>query len=545
MKQNDGKKHNKKKNSIQVIAKRLSLILVVIVLVIGIGAFSIFRKTSDNPDGGNSNIEVFTVTRSDLTISVTETGDIKALNSTNLNSKVEGTTTIISIVDEGTFITPEDVNSGKILCELDSSAIKEKLTQQEITYLNAEASLTEATEALDIRKKQNESDIETGQIKVAFALMDLKKYLGEIVTKNVIEDTNGHSSLSIDITACLKDTDLGGEAAQKLKELEDKINLADSRLKRATGLLEGSQKLYDANYIAKTELEADQLNVQSLKFQKESAQIALQLFKLYEFSKEARKLLNNYYEARRELERTQARARSKLAQANAGFESKKATYSLQKKRLKKFQEQFEACFIKAPTTGEVVYSSSLLDLWQRRRKMIAIGETVRERQKIISIPDTSEMKVEIKVNETWIGKIQLEQKAKITVSAFPDKSFTGMILRKAPMADPMRWWNPGLKVYTTDVSIDGTHDSFKTGMSAKVEVIIEQLKNVLSVPIQAVINHEGKKICFVVTEKGTRQREVKTGLHNDNFVQIRNGLAEGEKVLLNPPILVDSEQIKE
>jgi len=109
------------------------------------------------------------------------------------------------------------------------------------------------------------------------------------------------------------------------------------------------------------------------------------------------------------------------------------------------------------------------------------------------------------------------------------------------MADPEEWMNPDLKVYSTDVRINGMHKSLKTGMTAKVEIIIEELKDVLSVPIQSVINHEGKKLCFVVTNKGPRHREVETGAFNDNFVEIKSGLSEGEKVLLNPPRLDESE----
>ena len=122
----------------------------------------------------------------DLPITVTESGDIKALNSTDIKSEVEGQTKIISIVDEGTIITPEDVNNRKVLVELDSSNIKERLTQQEITFSNEEASYTEAKEALDIQIKQNDSDIKAGEIKVRFALMDLQKYLGAAVAEKLM-----------------------------------------------------------------------------------------------------------------------------------------------------------------------------------------------------------------------------------------------------------------------------------------------------------------------------------------------------------------------
>jgi HlyD family secretion protein len=183
----------------------------------------------------------------------------------------------------------------------------------------------------------------------------------------------------------------------------------------------------------------------------------------------------------------------------------------------------------------------MMGQWERRNRPIEIGAEIYERQKIISIPDTSEMKVEIKIHETWVDKVQPGQQAKITIAAFPDKAFTGKVLKKAPLADPEEWLNPDLKVYSTDVSIDGTHEFLKTGMTAKVEVIIEELKNVISVPVQAVVNRDGKKVCYVMSSKKPKRREVETGLFNDNFVEIKNGLTEGERVLLNPPRAGESE----
>ncbi len=114
-------------------------------------------------------------------------------------------------------------------------------------------------------------------------------------------------------------------------------------------------------------------------------------------------------------------------------------------------------------------------------------------------------------------------------------------MKKAPLAAPEEWLNPDLKVYATDVSIDGTHDFLKTGMSAKVEIIIDELKDVISIPIQAVVNIEGKKVCFVSSGSGSERRQVETGAFNDSFVEIKSGLTEGDKVLLNPPRLIKSE----
>lgn len=568
---------------------RWVLIFVAVVVAIGMFVF-LWWWTSRAPfrkQGGVKELGIFTVRRGDLPITVTEGGDIKALNSTDIKSEVEGQTKIISIVDEGTYITPEDVNNRKVLVELDSSNIKERLTQQEITFSTEKASYTEAKETLDIQTKQNDSDIKAGEIKVRFALMDLQRYLGEAVAAPLLpsplgdtftplgtpyggwEEGKGAGATGFPLcgvpinpegekrgtrderrkaslsggreTSLIDDPNLGGGAVQKLRELNDDITLAGSRFEQASDRLMWTQKLYDKEYVAETELKGDQLAMQSSKIQMDRARTALELFRLYEFPKEAEKLLSDYNEAGRELERIKAGARSKLAQAQAKLSSKEATYSLEKERLEKLRKQLAACTIKAPVPGQVVYSSSMMNQWERRNNPIEIGAEIRERQKIISIPDASEMKVEIKIHETWVDKVQPGQQAKITISAFPDKTFTGKVLKKAPLADPEEWLNPDLKVYSTDVSIDGTHEFLKTGMTAKVEIIIEELKNVISIPIQAVVNRNGKKVCYVMGSKEPKQREVDTGLFNDNFVEIKSGLAEGEKVLLNPPRVSESE----
>ncbi len=484
--------------------------------------------------GTDKGQNTYTVSRGDLAITVTENGSIKAQNSIDIKSQVEGRVTIINIVPEGTFITPEDVNNGKVLAELDSSKLKEQLIQNEIDYAGAEASYAEAKEGYDIQLKQNESDIEAAKLKVKFAMMDFEKYLGQMLTEQIIADVNEGVEFSVDLPSFVSHSQLSGEALQKRAELENNIILAEARYIQASDDLEWTKKLYEKKYVAASELKKDELNKQSLEIKFEQAKTALELFKLYDFPKQAEKLLSDYKESRRELDRTYAWARSKLTQADAKLRSTESRFNSRKDRLNKTKKQIEFCIIKAPAAGQVVYGSSTLDRWRRQRELIEQGADVRERQKIISIPDPSEMKVEIKVHEIWIDKIKVGQKAEITIAAFPDDAFTGEILKKAPLADPENWLNPELKVYATDVSIKGTNKSIKTGMTAKVVVTINELSDVLSVPIQSVITVEDQKVCFVLTDRGPQRRDVETGLFNDNFVEIKNGLEVDEKVLLNP-----------
>ena len=92
-----------------------------------------------------------------------------------------------------------------------------------------------------------------------------------------------------------------------------------------------------------------------------------------------------------------------------------------------------------------------------------------------------------------------------------------------------------MKVYTTYVTIDGTHAVLKPGMSAKVEILVDRLHDVKIVPVQVVENRDGRKFCYVATESGPEEREVVTGEFNNTFVEIVSGLQVGEKVLLSPP----------
>ncbi len=540
-----------------------TLWVVLVLGAIGVTALVLFgsMKTKGSTDLAQS-LSTFTARLDDLTITVTESGSINARNTIDIKCEVEagrmsggggGGVTILSIVPEGTYITPEDVNNGKLLVELDSSVMEEQIEQYKIDVATAEASYIEANESYLIQVKQNESDITAAELAVKFARMDFRKYLGEDLAEEVKQKLEDDPNSGIDIALLTEvnpgdinnpndpnnASDQGGEASQMLKEFKDAILLADGQRQKYTDVLEGTQKLYDANYASALDLQSAKLDVQRFKVQTESANEALRLYKLYDFPKEAEKFLSDYEEAKRELDRTKARTRSMLAQADAKLLSARSRYELQDQRLQKSQRQIDACLIKAPAPGLVIYASSS-DVFMRRggggSRNIDEGETVYERQKIISLPDTAEMIAEIAVHEAEVDKVRPGQRAVITVDPFPDETFTGQVLKVAHLPDSRRGFlNPDLKVYITQVLIEGTHDYLKPGMSAKVEILVEQLKDVIIVPVQVVASRGGRKVCFVSTPGGTEERVVQTGAFDDTFVQIVDGLKEGEKVLLNPP----------
>src|SRR5690606_22701078 len=94
-----------------------------------------------------ADVPTFEARRGSLDITVLEGGSLQALESQEIKCEVrvgyQGTK-ILKIIEEGYLVTEEDVKSGKVLVELDSSEIEKQIVQQEIQYQSAAASLTDA-----------------------------------------------------------------------------------------------------------------------------------------------------------------------------------------------------------------------------------------------------------------------------------------------------------------------------------------------------------------------------------------------------------------
>jgi HlyD family secretion protein len=529
----------------------------VVVAVIATAAVTKMKTASRAASTGGT----YTAHRGDLTITVTEGGSIRARQSINYNCEVArrgGDLTILNIVPAGTYITQEDVDKGRILVEMDASALKEQLTRSRLDLATEQKNMISAKEANDIQVLQNDSDIAASQLKVRFALMALQKYLGTRLADMSTKDTKGVSDLADYFAPFLQkvrdDPNLldGSGAGQELKKLNDDIILARGNLKTAQATLAGTERLHDANYVSELDLERDRLTVTNRQFSQENAAVSLDLFLRYDFPKSAETYLSDYVEALRQSERTYAHCRSRLAQAEAELSDAREHVEEETQTVKWFEDLIAKCTIRAKAPGLVIYGTGTSsDAYTAMRGrdgggtasgIIAAGEKVYQGQTLISMPDTASMVAEISVHETEVDRVRPGQSAQIILDAFPDQVLQGQVLEVAPLPDEQQgFMNPDLKVYKTLVSIDGTHDFLKTRMSCKVEIFIRQLKDAVLVPIQVVANRRGKKVLYVVgAQDDVEEREVQTGAFNATFVQIVEGLSEGEEVLLNPPLFTES-----
>jgi HlyD family secretion protein len=238
-----------------------------------------------------------------------------------------------------------------------------------------------------------------------------------------------------------------------------------------------------------------------------------------------------------ELDRIEAKARSELAKAESQRTSKGLALKKEEEKLVKLAEQIEYCTVVATQPGLVVYAGGRD--WDER---IAEGMEVRERQTLITIPNTASMLVRTQVHESVVARVHEGLKVNITVDALPGRMLEGKVEKVWVLPDTEnRWLNPNLKVYRTDISIEGdNHLDLKPGMSVQVRIIIDELKDVLSIPLQAITTRGDEQFVFVMTPSGPKRQVVRIGDYNDKLIQVTEGLKEGETVILDVADLVEA-----
>jgi HlyD family secretion protein len=589
--------------------KHLGKLILLTVIVVAAVAILRVRKKEDVVG------TVFVVRQGALPITITEGGAVEALESQEIRSEIKGGqgTKILSIVEEGYLVTEDDVKNGKVLVELDSAEIKQRVVTQDIQFQSTIASLTEAQQGYEIQFNQNKTDVKAAEQKARFAKMDLEKFLGDKVTQEVLKETgldldsvtanynaelkdlargavspkladlqpaqsatdvvtlgaisaapNGTNSApeklspsagtqaeivppptkAIDFSKYAKVELLGdGEAKQKLRKFDDDLLVAQSEFGVSKTQFEGSKRLADKGFVTRNTLQNEEIAMQKNDLKVQTADTARSLFIKYEFPKTAEELLSKYEEAIRLFERTKKEAISKLAQARAKLKSAEGRYNIELEQRKDLQDQLEKCVIKAKKTGLVVYGGGQDNMFYYGQEQIREGATIRERQPIITIPDMTKMAVKVRIHESHIKKVSKAMKAKVRVDAFANEVLEAEVIKVGVLPDSQnRWMNPDLKVYMTSVKIDGVREWLKPGMSAKVEVMVKELPNVVYVPIQAVAAEDQFQVCYVLEGGAQQRRVVETGEFNDEFIEIKSGLKTGEKVLLRLPAASKQEE---
>lgn len=187
----------------------------------------------------------------------------------------------------------------------------------------------------------------------------------------------------------------------------------------------------------------------------------------------------------------------------------------------------DALIIRAPRSGIISYFQYPFG------GSVKTGSRVSQWNPIIAtFPDMSDLVTKTFINEIDISLIKKGQKARIGIDAFPEKTLTGEVVAVANMGQLMP--NSDAKVFEVRIKIDGTDPNLKPAMTTSNTISTNDSDSVLYVPIESVFSNDSLSYVYIAEGKKIRQI-VETGDKNENFVVIKQGLTEGQLVLLNQP----------
>jgi RND family efflux transporter MFP subunit len=242
-------------------------------------------------------------------------------------------------------------------------------------------------------------------------------------------------------------------------------------------------------------------------------------------------------QARRSLARTTSLHASNLA-SELDLENAQTQVDVLEAQLKATRAQedlarvnFQNTRIEAPFDGTVL------------RKDAEVGEIVAPssagggltRTAIVTMADLATLEVEVDVNEAYIAQVRNTQPARITLDAYPDTSFRGSVRQVVPTADRQK------ATVQVKVSILDRDPRILPEMGAKVVFLAKSGEHAtaaprrVTVPKEAVVTRDGRSVVWVVQDGVARAVPVETGPERGDQIEVRQGLAGGESVVLRPP----------
>jgi HlyD family secretion protein len=157
---------------------------------------------------------------------------------------------------------------------------------------------------------------------------------------------------------------------------------------------------------------------------------------------------------------------------------------------------------------------------------------------VATLPDLSKMVTQTYVNEIDISNLKKGLKVKLSIDAFPDKTFTGVVNDVANVGEQLP--NGDSKVFEVTIELNEQDTLLRPSMTTNNNILIEEIEDVLYIPQEGVFVNDS--ISYAITESsiGLKKQKIELGKTNANFVVVKKGLSEGEAILLAKPENVES-----
>lgn len=313
-----------------------------------------------------------------------------------------------------------------------------------------------------------------------------------------------------DFVAEIDRTELDGRIQDKQLSVEEQQSVVDQ------AILDSTLNLSQAR---------DQL--ENIVFQLEDKKITLEQ-STYESPAVQRQARIDYERTLRQLEQERVNYQTKIKQAEARIREVQTDLKQELNDLNESLALKDEFVIYAPQEGMIVYKRE----WNGSK--VTSGSQINVFDPVVAeLPDMRVMESVTYINEVDIKKIRKDQPVLVTMDAYPDKSFTGIVIKVANVGE--RRPNADSNVFEVIVEINESDSTLRPAMSTRNVIIVEEYDQVVSIPLESIHSNDKYRYVFIKDGISTKRREIAIGDVNDMAAIILNGLNINDKVLLNVP----------
>jgi multidrug efflux pump subunit AcrA (membrane-fusion protein) len=195
-------------------------------------------------------------------------------------------------------------------------------------------------------------------------------------------------------------------------------------------------------------------------------------------------------------------------------------------------------FVVSPANGIAIKEMN----WNTDQKW-AVGDQPYSGSKIIELPDLSEMRAEVKINEVDVSKLIPGQKVEIRPDAYSDSVYTGKVESVANLAQN-KDYKTKIKIFPVQIRIAGQSKTLLPGLTVSCKIIVSEIPDVLYIPLEALFNEQAMDYVYLKSGSGFKRHDIKTGAINTDYAIVAEGLNENDLIALSNPFL-KKEEVKE
>ena len=445
--------------------------------------------------GGRSDLPSAVVREGPFRVSIAEAGTLQAVRSVTYASSIQSNQAkITAMAPEG-----KPVQKGDLLILFDAAPFEEEIRRNQALLGQAEAELAKAREDLKLQGLQNREEFLAAQLRVEKSDLELK-----------------------DVQQ--------GKGRVKEDEVTQAVANAQRDLQKAETALQDLRPLLAEGFITRAELERAEQQVASSREELQLAERRRDALIGFGRPLELSQARSDAQSSRETLRQLESASSYRVAQKQAAIAAAQSRIQEAAARLELAKQQLARCEVRAEVPGIVVYKDVFFGSEQRKPQ---VGDQVWANQPLVILPDVSRMEVETRVRETDVHKVERNQKVSVRVEAYPDLRLSGTVSLVGTLAQEEKE-RRGTKFFSVRVLIKQSEPRLRPGMTARVEIEVEERPRALSVPLEAVFERDGRSVVYLAGRR-PREREVVLGPSNADFVVIEQGLARGDRVLLQDP----------